>query len=49
MTKGYSPPPKVERIKYAICSNGNPDPVMVETEMVETEQTKLSDFTEEEQ
>ncbi|ELZ85765.1 hypothetical protein C453_08118 [Haloferax elongans ATCC BAA-1513] len=45
MTRGYSPP-RVEVVKYAIRTNGDPEPVMVKTEMVETEQAKLSDFTE---
>ena len=44
MTRGYSPP-RVEVVKYTIRTNGDPEPVMVKTEMVETEQAKLSDFT----
>lgn len=44
MTKGYSPP-KIEVIDYVIYTNRDPEPATVVTKMVETEQAKLSDFT----
>ncbi|MFB6161139.1 MAG: hypothetical protein ABEJ61_08185 [Haloferacaceae archaeon] len=43
--KGYSPPPKIEVVEYAIYTNGDPEPVTVKTKQVETKQAKLSDFT----
>lgn len=45
MTRGYSPP-RVEVVEYVIRTNGDPEPTTVKTKMVETEQAKLSDFTE---
>lgn len=45
MTRGYSPP-RVEVVEYVIRTNGDPEPVTVKTKMMETEQAKLSDFTE---
>lgn len=44
MTKGYSPP-RIEVVEYVIYTNGDPEPATVKTKMVETEQAKLSDFT----
>lgn len=45
MTWGQIHPPQIEVIDYAIYAGGDPEPVIVETKMVETEQSELSDFS----
>jgi len=44
MTKVHSPP-RIEVVEYVIYTNGDREPVTVRAKMVETEQAKLTDFT----